>query len=39
MKSGRVIILIAITGHGEERVVDVGRVGAALDVDPVVILH
>ncbi len=39
MDSGRVKELLAVARQREERVIDVRRTGAALDVGPVVVLH
>src|SRR5205823_2776536 len=37
--AGRVEVLFGVRGHGQQRGVEVGRGGAALDVRPVVVLH
>src|SRR4051812_31839317 len=39
MQTGWVIILVAVTRHRKHGVIDVGRIGAAFDVGPIVILH
>ena len=37
--AGRREILLGVRGHGQERVVDVGRVGIALDGGPILVFH